>query len=118
VYGKFPNIQVVLINKLLLKLPTWFLVIDQHRGLETLQNKKLDPALINYKKVKTALRNIEEKAKASGRRRLHDDANSFFNAPVSYLATHKGITILIVHISLIDHELMDLYEYRPTPVKV
>jgi hypothetical protein len=87
------------------------------RGLEALQNGKLHPALIDHKKLKTPLRNLEEKAKASGRRLLHDDANAIFNSPVSYLATDKGIIILIVHISLIDHELMDLYEYRPTPVK-
>lgn len=88
------------------------------RGLEALQTGKLHPALIDHKKLKNALHNIEEKAKASGRRLLHDQANAIFNAPVSYLATDKGMIILIAHIPLIDHELMDLYEYRPTPVKV
>ena len=87
-------------------------------GLDALANGKLHPALIDHGKLKLALFNIEEKAKTSGRRLLHDDGNAIFKAPVSYLATDKGAIVLIIHVPLIDHEPMDLFEFVPTPIKV
>lgn len=60
------------------------------RGLEALANGKLHPALPNHGKLRHAISAIDGKAKAIGRRILHDDENAVFRAPVSYLATEEG----------------------------
>jgi len=86
--------------------------------LESLANGKLHPSLVNHKKVRTAARHIEEKARAVGRRPLCKDEDMLFKAPVSYLATSDGKIIFITHVALVEAKPMDLLEFISTPVKV
>ena len=88
------------------------------RGLESLTNGKLHPSLVNHKRLHEAVARLEEKAKMSGRRFLHDDQNGAFKAPISYLATREKKIIFIVHLALVDQRPMQLFEYLSTPQKL
>jgi hypothetical protein len=85
------------------------------RGLESLANGKLHPSLVNHKRLHEAVARVEEKAKSTGRRFLHDDQNAVFKAPISYLATEGKKIIFIVHLALVDQNPMQLFEYLSTP---
>lgn len=87
------------------------------RGLESLANGKLHPSLTDHGKLRHAISVIDGKAKAAGRRILHDNDNAIFTAPVSYLATSEGNIIFIAHIPLVEQEPLELFEYLSTPVK-
>lgn len=87
------------------------------RGLESLANGKLHPSLTDHRKLRHAVSVINGKAKAVGRRILHDNDNAIFTAPVSYLATSDGNIIFIAHIPLVEQEPLELFEYLSTPVK-
>lgn len=88
------------------------------RGLEALANGKLHPALTDHRKLQHAIAGIDKKAKAKGRRILHEGESAVFKAPVSYLATDEGKIIFIVHVALVETKQMDLFEFISTPVKV
>lgn len=103
---------ITMIGNLNAELSAW------GRGLEALSNGKLHPSLINHRKLQEAVDRIEEQAKTSGRRFLHDDRNKVFKAPVSYLATEDFRIIFIVHLALVDQGPMELFEYISTPVEV
>ena len=88
------------------------------RGLEALANGKLHPALTDHGKLRHAISVIDGKAKTIGRHLLHDDENSVFRAPVSYLARGDGKIVFIVHVALVESRQMSLFEFITTPVKL
>ena len=88
------------------------------RGLEALENGKLHPALTDHRKLQHAISVIDKKAKAKGRRILHEGESAVFKAPVSYLATDEGKIIFIVHVALVETKQMELFEFISTPVQV
>ena len=88
------------------------------RGLESLSHGRLHPTLVDKKAVRTAFNNIAEKAGRIGLKTLYSDYRSVFRSPISYFATQKESIIVMVHIPLIEHEPLELFEYLPIPVHV
>ena len=78
------------------------------RGLDSLQNRKLHPSLINAKVLKKAFQKITDKANKLGMRPLHQELSSLYKYPVSYISTTDHIIKMFVHIPLTEHEPLSL----------
>ena len=63
------------------------------RDLDSLQNRKLHPSLINAKVLKKAFQKITEKARKVGMRLLHQELSSIYKCPVSYISTTDHIIL-------------------------
>lgn len=88
------------------------------RGLDSLQNGKLHPSLIDAKVLKKAFQKITEKARKVGMRPLHQELSSIYKCPVSFISTPDHIIKVFIHIPLIEHEPLSLFEYLPIPQMV
>jgi hypothetical protein len=88
------------------------------RGLDSLQNGKLHPSLINAKVLKKAFQKITEKARKMGMRPLHQELSSIYKCPVSYISTTDHIIKMFVHVPLTEHEPLSLFEHLPIPQMV
>jgi hypothetical protein len=88
------------------------------RGLDSLQNGKLHPSLINAKVLKKAFQKIVEKARKEGMPPLHQELSSLYKCLVSYISTTDHIIKMFVHIPLTEYEPLSLFEHLPIPQMV
>lgn len=103
---------MAMINTLNAELLAW------GKGLEALHEGKLHPALVDHQKLRKAMETILEKARATGRKPLHEDEKMLLKAPVSFMAMADGRIIFIVHVPLIESVPMELFEFISAPVQV
>lgn len=103
---------MTLVNNLNAELLAW------GRGLDSLSNGRLHPALINSDKLKKGLQETVEKARRYGLKPVHQEVSYLYKNPVSYLATEEEEIIIFVHVPLVEQDPLNLFEYIPIPTQI
>jgi len=88
------------------------------RGLEALHEGRLHPALIDHRKLKKVMTNIQEKARRNGKIPLHEDEKMLFKSPISHLVMSDGTIAFIVHVPLIEQTPMELFRHHSIPIEM
>lgn len=88
------------------------------RGMESLAEGHLHPSLVDKQKLHQAISAIEEQARKSGRRLLHENKSQIYRAPTSFLATEDEKIIFITHVPLVEQQPLEMFELLPSMKRI